>query len=67
MQSVGEKRLSTKGNYILETVKILEKAKISGRKVKRGLCKACRIPHKRSISNIEESKVATLCCGWGED
>lgn len=62
-----KKRLSTKRNYILEAVKALEKARISRRGAKRGLCKARRIPRERWISNTEEREAAALCYGWGED
>lgn len=38
-----EKRLSTKGKHIWESVKITEKAKVSKRKVRRGFDGACEV------------------------
>lgn len=54
----GEKRLSTKGKYIWESVKITKKAKVSKRKVRGGFDGACKVLWEKRISKAGEEE------GW---
>lgn len=58
-----EKRLSTKGKHIWESVKITEKAKVSKRKVRRGFDGACEVLWEKRISKQERKKAGKHVSG----